>query len=228
MNQNVIQEKKLIICGAGETALLAFEYFTKDSDFEVIAFSIHSKYRKTKELLGLPIYDLESIDKNIPASENYLFVALSSTHLNRDRAKLYYELKAKGYKFASYVSSKAFVWDNVEVGENCFILENNVLQPFTKVGDNVTLWSGNHVGHRTEICNHVFISSHCVISGFCEIGEHSFLGVNCTLADNVKVASDNFISMGTVISKSTDIDGLYRGNPSEKHKVGAKRLCKVR
>jgi len=228
MNQKLSKKKKLIICGAGETALLAFEYFTKDSDYEVIAFSIHSKYRKTKELLGLPIYDLESLNKNIPASEYYLFVALSSNHLNRDRAKLYNELKEKGYHFASYVSSKAFVWDNVEIGENCFILENNVLQPFAKVGDNVTLWSGNHIGHRTEICKHVFISSHCVISGYCEIGEYSFLGVNCTLADNVKVASDNFISMGTVISKNTDHDGLYSGNPSEKHKLSAKRFCKIK
>jgi sugar O-acyltransferase (sialic acid O-acetyltransferase NeuD family) len=219
---------KLVIIGTGETALLAYEYFTKDSEFEVVGFSVNSEYKNSDELFDLPIFNLESLINHAHPSEYYLFVALSSTHLNRDRAKLYIDLKDKGYSFASYVSSKAFVWDNVEIGENCFILENNVLQPFTKVGDNVTLWSGNHIGHRTEICNHVFISSHCVISGFCEIGEYSFLGVNCTLADKVKVASDNFISMGTVISKSTDINGLYRGNPSEKHKVGAKRLCKIK
>ena len=184
---------KLVIIGTGETALLAYEYFTKDSEFEVVGFSVNSEYKNLDQLFGLPIYSLESFSDQIPPSEYYLFVALSSTHLNRDRAKLYIDLKEKGYRFASYISSKAFIWDNVEIGENCFILENNVLQPFTNVGDNVTLWSGNHIGHRTKISDHVFISSHCVISGFCEIGEYSFLGVNSTLADNVKVAIDNFI-----------------------------------
>jgi sugar O-acyltransferase (sialic acid O-acetyltransferase NeuD family) len=219
---------KLVIIGTGETALLAYEYFTKDSEFEVVGFSVNSEYKNSDELFDLPIFNLESLINQTPPSEYYLFVALSSTHLNRDRAKLYIDLKDNGYSFASYVSSKAFVWDNVEIGENCFILENNVLQPFTKVGDNVTLWSGNHIGHRTKICDHVFVTSHCVVSGFCEIGEFSFLGVNCTLADEVKIAKDNFLSMGAVVSKSTEEDGLYKGNPAEKHKISAKRLCKVR
>ena len=223
-----MKNKKLIIIGTGETALLAYEYFTKDSVFEVKAFSVHSNFKKAEDLLGLPIIELETLEDQFPPQRYSLFVALSSTHLNRDRAGLFLDLKDKGYSFASYVSSKAFVWDNVEIGENCFILENNVLQPFTKVGDNVTLWSGNHIGHRTKISDHVFITSHCVISGFCEIGEYSFLGVNCTLSDEVHIAADNFISMGAVVSKSTEEDGLYKGNPAEKHKLCAKRLCKVR
>ena len=223
-----MKNKKLIIIGTGETGLLAYEYFTKDSEFEVTAFSVHSNFKKSEDLLGLPIIELENLEDQFPPDRYTLFVALSSTHLNRDRADLFLDLRKKGYSFASYVSSKAFVWDNVKIGENCFILENNVLQPFTKVGDNVTLWSGNHIGHRTKISDHVFITSHCVVSGFCKIGEFSFLGVNCTLSDEVHIAADNFISMGAVVSKSTEEDGLYKGNPAEKHKLSAKRLCKVR
>jgi sugar O-acyltransferase (sialic acid O-acetyltransferase NeuD family) len=223
-----MKNKKLIIIGTGETGLLAYEYFTKDSEFEVTAFSVHSNFKKSEDLLGLPIIELENLEDQFPPDRYTLFVALSSTHLNRDRADLFLDLKKKGYSFASYVSSKAFVWDNVKIGENCFILENNVLQPFTKVGDNVTLWSGNHIGHRTKISDHVFITSHCVVSGFCKIGEFSFLGVNCTLSDEVHIAADNFISMGAVVSRSTEEDGLYKGNPAEKHKLSAKRLCKVR
>ena len=217
----------MVICGTGETAILAFEYFTKDSAYDVCAFAVSKKLKKSESLRGLPIVEIEEVDRTYPPDQFSAFVAVSSTRLNRDRAALFLDVKSKGYTFASYISSWAFVWDNVEIGENCFILENNVLQPFSVIGDNVTLWSGNHIGHRTAVGNHVFISSHCVISGFCEIGEFSFLGVNCTFADKVKVASDNFISMGAVVSKSTQANGLYKGNPAEKHKVGAKRLCKV-
>jgi carbonic anhydrase/acetyltransferase-like protein (isoleucine patch superfamily) len=112
--------------------------------------------------------------------------------------------------------------------ENCFILENNVLQPFSRIGNNVTLWSGNHIGHRTVVKNHVFISSHCVISGFCEIRESCFLGVNATIGNNVTLSEDNFIGMGSVISKNTTEDGLYVGNPATRQKLGAKKFCKVK
>jgi sugar O-acyltransferase (sialic acid O-acetyltransferase NeuD family) len=228
MKSKFNKEKKLVICGTGETAILAYEYFTKDSFYEVCAFAVNQKFKKSSSLLGLPIVEIEEIEQTYPVSEFSVFVAVSSGRLNRNRAELYNYVKSKNYEVASYISSRAFVWDNVEIGENCLILENNVLQPFTKIGHNVTMWSGNHIGHRSLIGDHVFISSHCVISGFCEIGKFSFLGVNSTLADKIILQEDNFISMGAVISKNTEKNGLYRGNPAEKHNLGARRFCKVR
>ena len=44
-----------------------------------------------------------------------------------------------------------------QIGENSFIFENNVIQPFVRVGNNCILWSGNHVGHRTVLRDHVFV-----------------------------------------------------------------------
>ena len=71
-----------------------------------------------------------------------------------------------------------------------------MLQPFTKIGDNTTLWSGNHIGHHTVIGSHVFISSHVVVSGVCEIGDSSFLGVNSTIHDNVSIGAFSIIGAG--------------------------------
>jgi carbonic anhydrase/acetyltransferase-like protein (isoleucine patch superfamily) len=96
------------------------------------------------------------------------------------------------------------------------------------IGDNVTLWSGNHIGHRSVIEDHVFVSSHVVVSGFCTIGARSFVGVNATLADGVRIGSDNFIAMAACLGASTEDDGIYKGNPAERHKLSAKRFCKVR
>jgi sugar O-acyltransferase (sialic acid O-acetyltransferase NeuD family) len=173
---------KIIIFGGGETALLAYEYFTHDSEYIVSAFSLDEAYIENEEVCGLPVVDIESIKEKFPPNEFKAFVAVSSTKLNRVRKQLYERVEAMGYQLVSYISSRAFVWPNVKIGKNCFILEDNTLQPFTQVGDNVVLWSGNHIGHRTVIEDHCFIASHCVISGFCRIGESSFLGVNCTLA----------------------------------------------
>lgn len=210
-----MKDKKLLIIGAGETAHLAYEYFTHDSEYEVAAFCVNKEYIKENEFLSLPVVSFEDVEKHYPPSDYFAFVALAGTHLNRDRTKMYIETKNKGYKLASYISSKAFVWHNVEIGENCFILEDNTLQPFTKVGNNVVMWSGNHLGHRSEIKDNCFITSHVVISGFCEIGENCFIGVNSTFANDLKIAKDNFIAMGAAVTKSTEENRMYAGIPAK-------------
>lgn len=220
--------KKLVIIGAGETANLAHEYFTYDSDYEVVAFAVHSSYKKENEFKNLPLVEFEKISALYPKDEFFVFVALASEKLNYNRTKVYKEVKDLGYKCASYISSKAFVWHNVKIGENCFILENNTLQPFANIGDNVTLWSGNHIGHQSKIKDNVFISSHVVISGFCEVGENTFMGVNSCVADSVTIAKDNFIALGSVINKNTEENKIYRGNPAEASKISAKKFCKVK
>ena len=206
---------KIVIVGDGETAELAFEYFKYDSAHNVVAFSVEQEYRKRETLFELPVVPFEDVEKLYPPTEHNAFVAISYTQLNRVRARLCRETKHKGYQLVSYVSSKAFVWRNVEIGENCFILENNVLQYAVKVGNNVVLWSGNHVGHQTVIRDNVFVSSHVVISGYCDIGENCFLGVNSSLANNLKVAKDCLIGMGAVVHKDTEERKVYVGNPAK-------------
>jgi UDP-3-O-[3-hydroxymyristoyl] glucosamine N-acyltransferase len=137
-------------------------------------------------------------------------------------------MKSKGYMLTSYISSRAFVWHNVKVGENCLVLEGNTLQAFVTVGDNVFLWSGNHIGHRSTIEDHVFVTSQVVVSGFCRIGAYSFLGVNSAIGNNVSIAPDNYIGMSTSIAMSTEPDLIYQGNPGEARKIPAKRFCKVK
>jgi sugar O-acyltransferase, sialic acid O-acetyltransferase NeuD family len=220
--------KKLIIIGTGETADIAYEYFTKDSDYEVKAFSVEASFITEQFYLGQPVVDLEELDKKYSIEEYEVFVALSSGKLNRNRTRLFEIVKNKGYKCANYVSSRAFIWDNVKIGENVFIFENNVVQHKAEIGNNVILWSGNHIGHQTKIKDNCFISSHCVISGFCEIGENSFLGVNCTFADNIKIGKDCFIGAGALINKDLEENSLVAVSGTEVSKVGAKRLMKVR
>jgi sugar O-acyltransferase (sialic acid O-acetyltransferase NeuD family) len=206
---------KIIIVGDGETAELAYEYFTCDSPHEVVAFSVESQYSKKEELFNLPVVPFERMSELFDPSSHHAFVAISYTQLNKVRARLYQATKLKGYKMVSYVSSRAFVWRNVEIGENCFIMENNVLQYAVRVGNNVVLWSGNHVGHQSVIRDNVFVSSHVVISGYCEIGENCFLGVNSSIANNVQIGKDCLIGMGAVVNKNTEERKVYVGNPAK-------------
>jgi sugar O-acyltransferase (sialic acid O-acetyltransferase NeuD family) len=207
--------EQIVIVGEGETAELAYEYFTHDSPHEVVAFAVEDKYRNKSELFGLPVVAFEDLEQHYPPSRYKAFVAISYTRLNRVRARLFAATKQKGYTCLSYVSSRAFVWRNVEMGENCFIFENNVVQYGVKLGSNIVLWSGNHIGHQTVIKDNVFISSHVVVSGYCEVGENCFLGVNSSVANNVKIGKDCLIGMAAVINKDTEERKVYVGSPAK-------------
>lgn len=209
------ESRKIVVVGDGETAELAYEYFTYDSPHEVVGFAVESEYKKRDEFFGLPVVTFEEIEKHFSPDSHQAFAAISYTQLNRVRARIFKAVKAKGYKCASIISSAAFVWHNAEIGENCFIFENNVIQYKVKIGDNVVLWSGNHIGHQTVIQDNVFISSHVVVSGYCEVGANSFLGVNSSVANDVRIAPDNIIAMGAVIHKHTEPRKIYKGNPGK-------------
>lgn len=208
------KEKPLVIVGDGEFAQIAYDYFTHDSLYEVVAFSVESNYLQRDKLFDLPVVPFEQMEKNFDPAKYEVYVAVTYTQLNRVRTRLYLQAKSKGYQFATYISSKAFVWHNVKIGENCFIFENNVIQYFVEIGNNVILWSGNHIGHRTKIDDHCYVSSHVVISGFCEIGESSFLGVNTAFEDRIKVGKDCITGVGAVIVKDLDPGKVYVGNPA--------------
>jgi len=224
----MIKNKRLVIIGDSAFAEVAYEYFTHDSEYEVVGFAVEAPYLRKMELFGLPIVSLEDLPKNFGSEEVEFYAALVYTQLNRLRTRLYATVKSMGYRPASYISSRAFVWKNAEIGEHCFIFEDNTVQPFVKIGNNVVLWSGNHIGHHSTIHDNCFISSHVVISGFCEIGENSFLGVNATLANNLFLAKDNWIAPGVVLSKGTEPGALYKALTPELAGVSAPRFFKVR
>lgn len=221
--------KSLLIIGAGEFADIAYEYFTVDSDYTVAGFAVEAAYLGETTKFDLPVVALETVESVFPPDSVEVHVAVTSTALNQVRERLFGILRAKGYRFANYVSSRAFVWRTAQLGENVFIFENNVVQHGVVIGDGVVLWSGNHIGHQSRIGDFCFVSSHVVISGYCSIGRRSFLGVNATFADHVSIAADSFVGLASVLNKSVDDPGqILTGNPAVASKVSAYRYFKVK
>jgi sugar O-acyltransferase (sialic acid O-acetyltransferase NeuD family) len=200
---------KLVIFGAGDIARLAHYYFTRDSEHDVVAFTVDQKYRQADTFLDLPLVPFEDVLARYSPGEYKMFVALSYARMNKLREEKYQQAKASGYELVSYVSSRcSFLTDN-PVGDNCFILEDNTIQPFVKIGNNVTLWSGNHIGHDAVIEDHCFIASHIVVSGYVRIGNNCFIGVNATLRNSITIAPETLIGAGAVIMKDTVAKGVY-------------------
>jgi sugar O-acyltransferase (sialic acid O-acetyltransferase NeuD family) len=200
---------RLLIFGAGDIARLAHRYFTTDSPHEVAAFVVDAGFRTVDTLMGLPVLDSDEALAQFPPAACSMFVALSYARMNRLREEKVAAAKAKGYSLVSYVSSRCTYLTDTPPGENCFILEDNTIQPFVKIGNNVTLWSGNHIGHDSVIDDHCFITSHVVVSGNVHVKSHCFIGVNATLRNSIVIAEQTLIGAGAVIMKNTQPKGVY-------------------
>jgi sugar O-acyltransferase (sialic acid O-acetyltransferase NeuD family) len=199
----------VVLFGTGDFAQVACEYLRRDSPHEVVAFTVHEQYIGEGELLGVPVVPFERLVDSHPPSGCAMFVAVGFSGVNKTRRAMYEECKGKGYELISYVSSKAIHLGEVELGDNCFVFEANVIQPFVRIGSNVIIWSGNHIGHHSRLGDHCFIASHAVISGNVTIGEETFVGVNATFRDGVTVAPRCLIGAGALIMKDTEEGGVY-------------------
>jgi sugar O-acyltransferase (sialic acid O-acetyltransferase NeuD family) len=201
---------KVVVFGTGSFAECVHFYLTHDSPHEVVAFTVHRDHvGDTTELAGLPVVPFEALIESHPPGEHEMFVAVGYAKVNRVRAAICEEAKGKGYSLISYVSSKATTWGDTKIGENCFIFEDNTIQPFVTIGDDCVLWSGNHIGHHSSIGDHCFITSHVVVSGHVTIGPYSFLGVNATFRDAISVGEANVVGAGALIMKSTKDREVY-------------------
>lgn len=214
----------LVIVGDRVFAEIAYEYFTHDSPYDVVAFSVEREYIQGDTFCGLPMVAFEDLERLYEPGRTSVYVAITYGQLNRVRTRLADAAKAKGFALASYVSSRAFVWRNVELGEHCFIFEDNTIQPFVAVGRNCVLWSGNHVGHHSRVGDNVFIASHAVISGGVTIGDNCFIGVNTTIVNDISIGDDAWLGPAVVATRDVPSNTVWRPARSDRREQSAAAL----
>src|SRR5574343_137930 len=202
--------KKAILFGTSGQAEVMDYLLTVDSEYEIVAFTCTSEFVNQSTIYGRPLVPFEEIEKKYPPDNYEMHIAIGYNSNNKMRKKFYDEAKVKGYKLLTYISTNCTNYAK-KIGDNCFIFEDNTIQPFVEIGNNCILWSGNHIGHHSKIEDNVFISSHVVISGHCVIGKNSFLGVNSTLRDGIKIAPFTTLGAGSLIVKNTEEGKTYIG-----------------
>jgi sugar O-acyltransferase (sialic acid O-acetyltransferase NeuD family) len=199
---------KVVLFGTGSFAQVVHFLLTHDSEHEVVAFTVNEDHLKEREVMGLPVVPFETLEREYPPDAFKMFVAVGYKNLNKVRAGICDAARAKGYQLITYISSKCTYWGE-EIGDNCFIFEDNTIQPFVRIGNDVVMWSGNHIGHHSRIGDHCFITSHVVISGHVEAAPYSFFGVNATVRDSVQIGESCIIGAGSLIMKSTGDKEVY-------------------
>jgi len=216
---------KVIIFGVRDFASLAHFYLKHDSPHRAVAFCVSGSYMPDPpEFEGLPVVPFEEVEQRYSPADYAFFAPMSHRKMNRLREAIYLHIKAKGYPLISYVSSRASVFPGTLIGDNCFILENNIIQPYASIGNDVMMWAGNHIGHHTQVKDHVFFSSHVVLAGHCLVESYCFFGLNSTIRDGVHIAEGTMVGMAAAIAKDTEPWSTYPGLYARKGLVSSAEM----
>ena len=207
---------KVVVFGMGNLAELARVYLAEESEHEVVGFTVEEAYRSAPTFAGLPTFPFEQLEQEVPPSAASMLVATGPSAANRNRARFYAAAKAKGYSLISHVSPKAIVWPGVPIGDNCFVFEGTILEPFTSVGSDTILWSGVLVAHHSRIGSHCFLAPRVAISGRVVVEDHCFLGINSTVRDHVRVGAGCVVGAGALVTKDTEPGSVYASPRSQR------------
>jgi sugar O-acyltransferase (sialic acid O-acetyltransferase NeuD family) len=205
----------LVIFGAGSLARLAHDYCLRDGTFDVKAFTVHEEHLADASWNGLPGVPFERLESEFPPDAGRLFVAVGYKHVNRARAGIVDESRARGYALASIVSKRSHVWPGVDVGENCFVFDAVVIEPRVTIGDDVILWSGSQVSHDSVVGDHCFLAPKAVVLGDARLGERCFIGGNATVRNGVTLADDTVVGAGAVVMRDTRPGEIYAATATE-------------
>lgn len=195
--------KPIFIFGTGRGAGTARRYFANETAYEIVGHVVDREFLRETTFDGRPVVASDEALTRFPPREVMAFVPLGPARMNIGRRDKYLQLKSLGYRFASYVHPSNQIHAGCEIGENCFILENQSINLDVAIGDNVVMWSGCQIGDRSRIGDHVFMASHVVVNGDVEVGEASYLGSNCTIGHGVRVGRQSFIGANALIAQNT-------------------------
>lgn len=195
--------RNLIIFGISETAERVYEFVSRYNLFNIIGFTVDSKFKTTEVFCGKPVWNLEVLDNFINKEEDLLFVAIFWNRLNKDRRCVYENLKSKGYHFANIISPLASVRSQ-HLGDNCWIMDNVIIQEKVLIGNNVFIADGALIGHLACVKSHCFVALRSIICGSVILGEQCFVGVNATIFDDTIIGEKCIIGACTIIKRNVE------------------------
>jgi sugar O-acyltransferase (sialic acid O-acetyltransferase NeuD family) len=218
---------KVVLFGIGRGADVAYRFLTRDSEHEICGFAVDRKYLDRDHFHDLPVVAFEEVEHRFPPEEFKMLALLGYQRMNALRADKYLEAKQKGYSFISYTNSSFYRAEKLEVGENCFILDNQSISLDVKIGNNVVMWPSNHVGDLSVIDDHVWLASHVTIAAEVVVRPYCFLGIGATIGNKVTLSERTFVGANALVASDTSENAVCVAGESEPVNVDSATFVRV-
>jgi sugar O-acyltransferase (sialic acid O-acetyltransferase NeuD family) len=218
---------KVVLFGMGRGADVAYRFLKRDSEHEICGFAVDQHHMRGDTFHDLPVVAFEDVVSRFPPDEFRMLILLGYQRMNALRANKYFEAKHKGYSCISYVNSHFYCAGELSVGENCFILDNQSISLDVKIGNNVVMWSSNHIGDQTVIDDHTWLASHVTVSADVIVNPYCFLGIGATVGNKVTLAKGTFVGANALVASDTAENDVCLAGESGKADIDSASFMRV-
>lgn len=209
---------RYFIYGIGSFAFQLKEKFEKEGiGISGFVDDLSSSHRK--EFCNLPVVTTNEFINNFDLREVQVFVAIGYSQNNIKRKNICDYLKNNGVNLFSFISRRANISSEVQIGENTCICEGAYIGPNTQIGNGTIVMANVVIGHDTIIKDNVYIANSVSLGGNLVIKENTFIGLNATIKNGIVIGEYSVIGQASNVLHSTEPYSVYVGNP-------AMRLCK--
>jgi sugar O-acyltransferase (sialic acid O-acetyltransferase NeuD family) len=219
--------KQIVLFGTGKIAEVLLYCFRHHSDCEVVACTANRSFLSGGAWQGLPVIAFEEVEQRYPPEQYAMFVAVGYQELNKLRARKYAEAKAKGYTLVSYVHPESGLPKDCEYGDNCFIMNNVMIHPRVRLGNDVFIWSGAMIGHHSAIGDHCWLTSCANISGVVTVGRSCFFAVNATVGHNLVIGDECFIGANALVTKCTENRQVFLAESTKPFRLDSHQFLRM-
>ncbi|KZZ37146.1 MULTISPECIES: acetyltransferase [unclassified Oleiphilus] len=216
--------KKLIIYGNGHMAKMIFQFVK--TEFEVVAFTVDRQCIAEPNLCGLPLVPFDEIEQSFSTKDCFMLIAVGYVQMNQIRENKYLEAKDKGYKFINYIHPSVVIHDEISIGVNNIILDHASVHPYCVIGNGNFISSNSNIGHGCSLGDNNWMNAGVSIGGETKVEDKVFFGINSAVGHGIVIKAESFIGGHALISRDTDIGGVYLAASADKHRLGSQAFLK--
>ncbi len=207
--------RNLIIFGDTPFAERIATYIEIEGEDKVIAFAQEADFITRSLIMDLPVLPFEELLSHYEKDTFSIILAIGYSRMNQLREKIYSKCLALGYHVASYISTRAIVYQS-EVGDGTVILPGTLIGPNCKIGKGNYIASSCTLSHDNILGDFNFLSTNVVMGGHAKIMNHCFCGLHATIRDSIIVDDYSLLGSCANLTKSTNNKGMvYVGNPAK-------------
>ncbi len=192
---------KRILFGTSVYSRLLHHYIEKDTNDEILAFTVEKEYLKEDHFDNLPVVCFENLNELFDMSNISILITCGYHKMNDIRKKIFNKCDEYGYNIGSFIHSTAQV-DGVSFGRGNIVMPHVLFHPYVKVGDANIFCEYSMMEQETKIQNYNFIGPKSFLGAYINLENNNDFGIGTIIGDKLNIGNYNLIGSGSVLSKS--------------------------
>ena len=202
-----------MVWGASGHALVVSEIIRLAGEYEIVAFVDNVNEGLPPTFQGLPL--LQSIDQLKAFYEHGPGACILAIGHCNARLKLAALVQAHGFELARAIHPMALLAEDVSIGRGSVIVGGVVINPGSRIGENVIVNTSASVDHECIIEDGAHIGPGTRLGGRVHVGRAAWVGIGATIKDRVRVGANSIVGAGAVVLTDVPDNSVVVGVPAK-------------